>query len=463
MSLYLTPSEVSARGPERVPAVDPVGDARRVLKAIGQWNANQQMGLRWAVACVALEITQRCNLDCTLCYLSEHSEAVRDLPLQEVYRRIDRIRRQYGPRTDVQVTGGDPTLRNHDELVAIVARIRERGMRATLMTNGIRARRPLLERLAAAGLTDVAFHVDTTQQIKGFETEMQLNELRETYIDRTAGLPISVMFNTTVHAGNFHEIPDLVGFFVRHAGRVRTVSFQLQADTGRGVDRCRADSISIETVTAQIERGTGVRINFEACRTGHSSCNRYALCVAANGRLFNLFDDTRLFGRLQRATRRLKLDRSRPVASGVELAGWFLLHPRHFAAAIRWVLPKLRKHGKEILAARGRVRTLSFLIHNFMDAGRLECDRIDACAFKVMTSDGPMSMCLHNAKRDAHILRPVKVAGSPGGYWQPLSGKIADRAEPSTTGPDTQPLRKLKGRARARRMREAERSASCDR
>lgn len=26
---------------------------------------------------VTLEITQRCNLDCTLCYLSENSEAVK--------------------------------------------------------------------------------------------------------------------------------------------------------------------------------------------------------------------------------------------------------------------------------------------------------------------------------------------------------------------------------------------------
>ena len=32
---------------------------------------NQVLGRRSTVGCVALEITQRCNLDCTLCYLSE--------------------------------------------------------------------------------------------------------------------------------------------------------------------------------------------------------------------------------------------------------------------------------------------------------------------------------------------------------------------------------------------------------
>ena len=47
-------------------------------------------GRRSTVGCVALEITQRCNLDCTLCYLSESSESVKDVPIGVVFeRRID--------------------------------------------------------------------------------------------------------------------------------------------------------------------------------------------------------------------------------------------------------------------------------------------------------------------------------------------------------------------------------------
>jgi hypothetical protein len=124
---------------------------------------NQVLGRRNAIGCVALEITQRCNLDCTLCYLSENTERVKDIPLQAVFKRIDAIYEQFGAPTSVQVTGGDPTLRKREELVAIVRRIREHGMLPTLMTNGIKATRDLLEELAAAGLNDVAFHVDLTQ------------------------------------------------------------------------------------------------------------------------------------------------------------------------------------------------------------------------------------------------------------------------------------------------------------
>src|SRR5262252_2824769 len=109
---------------------------------------NQILGRRSTIGCVALEITQRCNLDCTLCYLSESAESVKDLPLEVLFERIDRIRETYGPGIGVQVTGGDPTLRRRDELVAIVRRAAEAGLRPALMTNGIRATRDLLRELA---------------------------------------------------------------------------------------------------------------------------------------------------------------------------------------------------------------------------------------------------------------------------------------------------------------------------
>lgn len=119
------------------------------------------------MGCVSLEITQRCNLDCTLCYLSEHSEAVRDVPLEEIFRRIDMIEAHYGKNTDVQVSGGDPTLRKREELIQIVQHITDKGMRASLFTNGILATRELLIDLCAVGLVDVAFHVDMTPVVSG--------------------------------------------------------------------------------------------------------------------------------------------------------------------------------------------------------------------------------------------------------------------------------------------------------
>lgn len=231
---------------------------------------------RWpggaGVGCVSLEVTQRCNLDCELCYLSEHSEAIGDIPLEEVFRRIDMTRDEYGSGTSIQVSGGEPTLRRRDEFVAIVRRIAALGMRSVLFTNGILATRELLEMLADAGLSDVAFHVDMTQQRRGYDSEDALNELRLRYIERARGLPLAVFFNTTVFEGNHDDVPSIVRFFAAHADVVRVASFQLQADTGRGVLRERPEAVSQASVIAAIEKDAGTTLDFDAISTGHPCC-----------------------------------------------------------------------------------------------------------------------------------------------------------------------------------------------
>ena len=112
----------------------------RTRQRLGNLNSsNQVLGKRLSIGCVALEITQRCNLDCSLCYLSEYSESVRDLPLEVLLERLDGIKREFGVGTNVQITGGDPTLRKHHELIEIVRYARTLGLVPALFTNGIAA------------------------------------------------------------------------------------------------------------------------------------------------------------------------------------------------------------------------------------------------------------------------------------------------------------------------------------
>ena len=65
-----TPTEILAARPEQPPppAGTALDQARVRMEATGQWHPRQSMGQRWSIGCVALEIIQRCNLDCTLCY-----------------------------------------------------------------------------------------------------------------------------------------------------------------------------------------------------------------------------------------------------------------------------------------------------------------------------------------------------------------------------------------------------------
>ena len=388
---------------------------------------NQILGRTQTIGCVAVEITQKCNLDCTLCYLSEHSQQVSDIPLEEVYRRLDQVLEEFGPGTHVQITGGDPTLRKHKELVEIVRYTRSLGLYPALFTNGIGATRKLLTALADAGLADVAFHVDTTQERAGYDTEVSLHEIRREYLERARGLGLMVIFNTTVHLGNREEVPDLIDFFIQHAEEIGLVSFNLQAETGRGVWGSREEAFNHHSLRAPLEEAAGRELPWDTVRVGHHGCHSYLPLLVVNGKLHVALDDERLVAELLKVAPTISTDRHRSR---------FAIFWRYFAIALKtpslW-MPGISYFGRrirqmlpDVIRARGKVHKLTFFMQNFMDAGELDQERIDACSFMVMTADGPVSMCEHNASRDDYILKPLDVVTADGTVkrYEPLPLRV---------------------------------------
>ncbi len=420
------------------------------MQRTGQWGPAQAAGRRWTIGCVSLEVTQRCNLDCTLCYLSESAEAVRDIPLLELFRRIDDIAVQYGPNTDVQISGGDPTLRDKDELSQIVRYVRAKGLRASLFTNGILLTRAWLESLVGDGLNDVAFHVDMTQERKGFASELEMNTLRLRYIDMARGLPVSVIFNTTVFAGNMHEVPAIARFFVQHNDVVRFASFQLGADTGRGTVAGRDPVVVTQASVCQaIEQGAGIALNFDALHGGHRSCNRYALLLSIGEQHFDGLQDTALAQRVMRETADVELARGQSLTAAWAMAKALLRHQELTLGVAKHAVRMLWQ-AKGQWFRRGRIvpplRKISFFTHNFMDACNLDAERVDACVFMAATAEGPMSMCQYNAERERILLKPIVLAN--GETWQPLA------VAPDANGEIRIPLKWLKGKPRETAMQE---------
>ena len=452
---FLSPAEVAAWPPGGTapPGDDLYQPLRAALRRNGLWGPLQVAGRHLPIGCVALEITQRCNLDCELCYLSEHSDAVHDLPLEEVFRRIDLIERHYGAGTHVQVTGGDPTLRRRDELMAIVARLAARGMRPALFTNGIKASRDLLSELASVGLNDVAFHVDTTQRRRGYASEAALNQIRLKYIEAARGLSLHILFNTTVTQANLAEVPDLVRFFIAHADAVHLASFQLQADTGRGVLGKADPGVTQRSLIALINQGAGVDLGFDFPMIGHPECNRYTGCLVAGAAVAPLFDDEGFFARLLASTRGYAFERHDKLALLRSCLAVSLRNPGLWSRGIAYAARKLWHLRRGLIRSWGRVHKLSFHVHHFMDADRLERSRCESCVFMAMTRNGPISMCVHNAKRDVFILEPVSLRVADGrAFWDPLQGRIGAKPDASPPDPSTYPLKRLKGRARARML-----------
>lgn len=441
----MTAAKIAAFAPDGPPGADPPGQGLRdALRRQGRYGRNQTAGRFYPGACAAIEVTQRCNLDCTLCYLSDAAELAHDPPLDLLLARVDMLARHFGAGANIQITGGDPTLRRVEDLEALIRRIRHHGMRACLMTNGVRARRPFLERLAAAGLNDVAFHVDLTEERKGYPTERSLNAVRRDYLARARGLGLRVLFNTTIFGGNIDEIPMLATFFRDHGDQITLAGFQMQADTGRGVLRQWGDALTVDRALAALEAGFGGPLHFGAAAIGHENCNRYAHVLAGGGRGVSLLGDRRLFEDVVEAVEHA----DRAGAPYTDIAPAF--------ARIAWRRPmltlRLAAHAAKALWAmrgpliRGRAGRMSITVHNFMDAGALDRDRCEACVFKVATEDGPLSMCVHNALRDRHLFAPAR---TPGGWWSAATGDVTATPNAAAPDPTTAPLKRLKGRERA--------------
>jgi 7,8-dihydro-6-hydroxymethylpterin dimethyltransferase len=397
---------------------------------------NQFLGRRSTIGCVALEITQRCNLDCTLCYLSEFSESIPDIPIEQLKRRLDGIKEVYGVHTNVQITGGDPTLRDRKELVEIVRYAASIGLFPALFTNGIRASRDMLKELADVGLVDVAFHVDLTQERKGFLSEVELNAVREKYVERAHGLGITIIFNTTVHDKNVAEVPALARWFRDHAGTIGMASFQLQADTGRGFLRERDQGlISKPRIQRLIEQGVGAELNWEGVLIGHPECHNVAYTLSTKGKTVDLLDDRTIAGDWMVDFGEVVIDRTQPARSAINMMkSAFTTKPKWVARSGKWIGKKLVDFGPAFVKAKLRgdhAGKISFFIHNFQDASNLDMCRIDNCSFHCATDRGGVSMCAYNAERDNFIIPAWLKKGVDVAPKRPPIGEV-DRATRSS-------------------------------
>ncbi|WP_170755231.1 radical SAM protein [Ruegeria lacuscaerulensis] len=424
---------------------------REGLQSCGEYHAGQTAGRFYPIACVALEVTQRCNLDCTLCYLSDRAEMTYDPPLSVLFARLKTIYSHYGTGVSVQLTGGDPTLRKVEDLEALCREIKRLGMRSCLMTNGIRASRAFLTRLAAAGLDDVAFHVDMTQERKGFTSEVELNTVRRAYIRRARGLGLRILFNTTVFEGNFDDLPALARF-LRDRPEVAFVSFQMQADTGRGVLRERPEMITQDSVARSIEAGYEAPLHFGTAAVGHSKCNSYASVVTAGGRAVSLLSNQPLVHRVMTALEGVDDNQDAHIRIRPKVMRMIRRHPLLALRALGQLGLSITRLGTGLL--RGPVRRQAVFIHNFMAADQLDEDRCASCVFMVATANGPLSMCAHNAQRDMHLASPDRLDGPTGpSWWNAAVPRLSNGPDlPELSDPALAPMKRLKGQMRALRQ-----------
>src|SRR5579863_5490648 len=214
---------------------------------------------RQHTCCVVLDVTERCNLACPVCFASAGGAAKPDPSADEIVGWCRKLIQLGGP-FNLHLSGGEPTVRR--DLPEIIRRVRALGFSyIQLNTNGVRLAidSDYAHELKTAGLTCVFLQFDGVsddvyQAIRG-------KTLLETKLEAIANCgraQLGVVLVPTLAPGiNSQQIGDILRTAIRLAPAVRAVHFQPISYFGRyPTGRTDDDRITVPEVIRHIEQQT---------------------------------------------------------------------------------------------------------------------------------------------------------------------------------------------------------------
>ena len=186
------------------------------------------------ICCVLLEVTQRCNLHCPVCFASAGGPST-DPSMEEIGSWYDELMKAGGP-FNIQLSGGEPTMR--DDLADIIRLGKEKGFTYfQLNTNGLRIADDYdyLKQLVDAGLSNVFLQFDGLtdgpyEVLRGkalLDTKLQA-------IENCRKAKVGLTLVPTVAPGvNDDQVGDILKFALQKMPVVRGVHFQPVSYFGR--------------------------------------------------------------------------------------------------------------------------------------------------------------------------------------------------------------------------------------
>ena len=346
--------------------------------------------------CAALlEVTNRCNLNCPVCYMDANN-GPSVIPSLDILRgRLELLVRSETTPPALNITGGEPTTRR--DVADIVSLAHSMGFKdLTISTNGlVVSRRPeLLKELAAAGLTEVAISLDGLSDDVFLKTRgTPLLETKTRAIDAALSAGLTVTVSATIVRGvNMDQIGDIIRFAKeRH---IDGVNFAPLAYIGRYPAEFRdAGRVTIPDVLKEIERQTKGELEVDdfvpvPCPDSRCSTMTYA---------FN--DGKRLYPVTDYIDVRAYLDvYGDKVSCGPEGCDWI-------SAALDklWSMSAVPGSGKVVEnintiapALRPASDVMTIQVHAFQDPWTLDVQRLKKCCIHVATDGSLMPFCAYN-------------------------------------------------------------------
>lgn len=178
-------------------------------------------------ALLNLVATNRCNLRCWYCFFyAKEGEPVYEPSLEQIRYMLKRGRelKPY-PAVALQITGGEPTLR--EDLVDIVRIAKELGYtHIQLNTNGLKfVENPeYLVKLREAGVNTMYLSFDGVDGKTNWKNHWEVPYILEAA--RKAGGPGIVLVPTVIKGVNDDQVGDIINFALNHLDIIRAVNFQ---------------------------------------------------------------------------------------------------------------------------------------------------------------------------------------------------------------------------------------------
>ncbi|MEM1639754.1 MAG: radical SAM protein [Desulfurococcaceae archaeon] len=223
-------------------------------------------------ALINLVATNRCDLSCWYCFFySEAAGYVYEPTLDQIRTMIRSVKKQ-GVSVAVQITGGEPLLR--EDLLEIIRVLKEEGVKhIQLNTNGLKFARLYLQdpvkateyagSLRAAGLNTVYLSFDGVTPRTNPKNHWEIPIIFEVF--RKSGITSVVLVPTVIKGVNTHELGAIIRFAAKNIDIVRSVNFQPVSLTGFMKKHEREKyRITIPDVVKLIEEQTNGEISRDA-------------------------------------------------------------------------------------------------------------------------------------------------------------------------------------------------------
>ncbi|MGE5127699.1 MAG: radical SAM/SPASM domain-containing protein, partial [Betaproteobacteria bacterium] len=193
---------------------------------------------------VAWNLTRRCNLSCTHCYISAGpwQSAGGELSHGECRRLVDELV-ALNPSPLLILSGGEPLVR--EDLPELAAYARERGATVVVGTNGTTLSDARVALLKAAGVSGVAVSVDSLEHARHdlFRGARHALERTVEALARLREARLDFVVQTTATPGNADEVPALVEWAAEQGAVCFNLYFLVPTGRASGLPDLAAERI----------------------------------------------------------------------------------------------------------------------------------------------------------------------------------------------------------------------------